>query len=188
MIKVAVVYHSRYGNTKVIAEAIAKGITETKKATIHLMEYNKIDHAVLDATDAIIFGCPTYMGSVSAELKGFMDSTADAWRNQKWRNKIAAGFTNSSAYSGDKLGTLMQMVLFACQHGMIWVSLDLMACSSEIKGESGELNRIGSWLGLMTQSVVENKSVSSPPLSDRKTAEYFGKRIVEVAQKLKSKE
>lgn len=44
---------------------------------------------------------------------------------QLWRNKIAAGFTNSGAMHGDKLHSLVTMALFAAQHGMIWVGLDL---------------------------------------------------------------
>lgn len=188
MLKIAMVFHSGYGHTKAIAEAIAHGIIATGYATMKVMEYNKVDFIALNDADAIIFGCPTYMGSVSAELKTFMDSTSEAWRHQKWRNKIAAGFTNSSAYSGDKLGTLMQMVLFACQHGMIWVGLDLMAGNSSSKGSHEDLNRIGSWVGLMAQSNTDQSAELTPPISDRKTAEYFGKRIVEVTQKFKSKE
>ncbi len=188
MIKIAIVFHSGYGHTKVIADAVVRGALATEKANITMMEYNKVDFNILNDADAIIFGCPTYMGSVSAELKTFMDSTSDAWRHQKWRNKIAAGFTNSSAYSGDKLGTLMQMVLFAAQHGMIWVGLDLMAGNSSSKGSNEDLNRIGSWVGLMAQSNTDQGAELAPPLSDRRTAEYFGKRIVEVTQKFKREE
>ncbi len=82
MSKIAIVYHSGYGHTKVQAEAVARDI---------------------DAADAIIFGAPTYMGSVSAPLKAFMEASSKAWMEQRWKDKIAAGFTNSGAQSGDKL-------------------------------------------------------------------------------------
>jgi multimeric flavodoxin WrbA len=188
MMKISIVYHSGQGHTKAIAQSVARGAEDKGGVVVKLMEYNKTDAAFLNDSDAIILGCPTYMGSVSAELKMFMDSTSDAWSQQKWRNKIAAGFTNSSAYSGDKLNTLMQMVLFACQHGMIWVGLDLMAGNSSSKGSNGDLNRIGSWVGLMAQSNTDQNAELAPPVSDRKTAEYFGRRIVEVTQKFKSRE
>jgi len=144
-----------------------------------------VDFSTLEKCDAIVFGCPTYMGSVSAELKGFMDGTSDVWKNQKWKNKIAAGFTNSAALSGDKLSTLTQIMLFAMQHGMIWVGLDLMAGQVSSKSTGKELNRIGTWLGLATQSNVDEDHTKAPPESDRKTAEYFGKRICEIIKKFK---
>jgi aryl-alcohol dehydrogenase-like predicted oxidoreductase len=66
-----------------------------------------IPWATLEASDAIIFGSPTYNGSLSAKLKQFFeDSTKAAWRELKWGDKIAAGFTNSGAQNGDKLSPL----------------------------------------------------------------------------------
>ncbi|MBL3921630.1 flavodoxin family protein, partial [Bacteroides thetaiotaomicron] len=81
----------------------------------------------------------------SSRLKKFMeDSTRPAWILQTWRNKVAAGFTNSGAQHGDKLNSLMTMTLFAAQHGMIWVGLDLFAGTA-----ANERNRMGGWLGAM---------------------------------------
>ena len=54
-------------------------------------------------------------------LKEFMEKSSRKWYEQKWKNKITAGFTNSHSLSGDKLNYLMQLVVFAAQHGMIWV-------------------------------------------------------------------
>ncbi len=53
-----------------------------------------------------------------------------------WRNKIAAGFTNSGARSGDKLATLVQIAIFAAQHGMHWDNLDLPAGNNSSTGRS----------------------------------------------------
>ena len=61
-----------------------------------------VDWAAIAASDAIIFGSPTYNGTISARFKQFMeDSTRQAWIPQAWRNKVAAGFTNSGALHGD---------------------------------------------------------------------------------------
>ncbi len=54
-----------------------------------------------------------------------MDGTSEIWALQSWRDKLAAAFTHSAAPSGDKLGTLTQLAVFAAQHGMIWVGLGL---------------------------------------------------------------
>lgn len=177
--QIGIVYHSGYGHTEVLAKHIAKGI-EGRGETVHLMQWDKVDNAILNACDGIIFGCPTYMGSVSAELKTFMDKTSSIWKNQLWKNKFAAGFTNSSALNGDKLSTLLQIVFFAMQHSMIWVGLDLFAGVVSAKNTGEELNRLGGWLGLIAQSNDDEPAEIAPPLSDRKTAEYFGTRIVDV--------
>jgi NAD(P)H dehydrogenase (quinone) len=184
MAKVSIVYHSEYGHTEVIARCIKEGV-ESLNSSCELMKCDDLDWQVLNESQAIIFGCPTYMGSTSAEFKKFMDSSSDVWRKQLWRNKIAAGFTNSVAMSGDKLSTLFQLSLFAFQHGMAWVGLDLMAGNCSSKGSNEDLNRIGSWLGLMTQSNSDEAAEISPPQSDRETAKYFGKRVALFAQSLK---
>jgi 3-oxoacyl-[acyl-carrier protein] reductase len=59
----------------------------------------------------------TYMGSVSAKMKGFMEATSKHWLELKWRDKVAGGFTNSAAQSGDKLDTVIDLVIFAMPHG-----------------------------------------------------------------------
>ncbi len=73
-----------------------------------------------------IFGSPTYFGSLLAVMKGFLESTVDRWIDvPRWKDKLAAGFTNSKTMSGDRLNTLFDLAAFAAQHGMIWVWLDL---------------------------------------------------------------
>lgn len=124
---------------------------------------------------------PTYNGTVSARLKQFMeDSTRPAWIPQTWRNKIAAGFTNSGAQHGDKLNSLVTMALFAAQHGMIWVGLDLFAGRG-----ADEPNRIGGWLGAMAQSDDVSPELS-PIASDLHTAAHLGQRVAEIASRFKA--
>src|SRR5439155_14127707 len=117
-----------------------------------VMSVAAIDHGKLAAADAIVFGCPTYMGSASAQFKQFMDATAAVWALQGWRDKLAAGFTHSAAPSGDKLGTLTQLAVFAAQHGMVWISLGLPPTYIEVGTADGDTNRLGSHLGAMAQS------------------------------------
>jgi NAD(P)H dehydrogenase (quinone) len=184
MIKIAIVFFSAAGSTEKIAKAVAKGAGNFG-AEVSLMPCKQVDMGYLDAADAIIFGCPTYMGSVPAEYKVFMDATSEAWSTRKWCDKVAAGFTNSAALSGDKLGTLIQLALFAFQQGMVWVGLDIMAGKTE-NGGAVPLNRVGGWLGLMTQIngvTTDEKLVEC----DLATAEYFGKRVADFTQRLMKK-
>jgi NAD(P)H dehydrogenase (quinone) len=181
--RVAVVYHSGYGHTKVIAEAVARGAESVAGTSVSLIPVAEAEAraAEIEAADAVVFGAPTYMGSVSAPFKAFMDGSSKAWAGRAWKNKIAAGFTNSGSQNGDKLNALMQLAIFAMQHGMVWVGLDLMPGNNSSKGSIRDLNRLGSFLGAMAQSDVDAAPEQSPIESDRKTAEYLGRRVAEFA-------
>jgi NAD(P)H dehydrogenase (quinone) len=175
---VAVVYDSGYGHTKKQAEAVASGAAQVEGVTVALIALaeGEPDWTAIEAADAVIFGSPTYNGTISARFKAFMEaSTRHAWVPQTWRNKIAAGFTNSGSWHGDKLNSLVTLALFAAQHGMIWTGLDLFP------GPSDEAkNRIGGWLGAMAYSKDEPPEFS-PIKSDLDTAAYLGERVARVA-------
>jgi len=177
MKRVEIVYHSGYGHTAALAEAVAAGVQRIEGVSVGLHSVDAVDWDALDAADAIIFGSPTYMGGVSAPFKAFMDETSHRWLERAWRNKLAAGFTNSGSWSGDKLNTLMQMVVFAAQHGMIWVGLDQLPGYNSSQGSVNDLNRIGSYLGVMAQSNVDEGPETAPPKADRDTAALLGERV-----------
>ena len=192
MIKVAIPFHSGYGHTEVVANAVKRGV-ESEKAEARLIKIAadgtvpESDWEYLDLADAIIFGTPTYMGGVSAQFKIFADATAKPWFGGKWKDKLAGGFTNSGSFSGDKLATLQQLSILAAQHGMIWVSLGLLPAqpSTPHQRDEDSLNRLGSFLGLMTQSENDKPEIT-PPSGDQKTAESYGARIVVSAKRWKT--
>ena len=171
---IVVVYHSASGRTEALAQAIARGAGGVAMAV------GAIDHAVLAAADAIVLGCPTYMGSASAAFKQFMDGTAAVWALQGWRDKLAAGFTHSAAPSGDKLGTLVQLAVFAAQHGMMWIGLGLPPTYASVAA-ADDTNRLGSHLGLMAQTAPG----AALHAGDLRTAEGFGRRIADAAARWK---
>jgi len=181
--RVAVVYHSGYGHTKILAEAVARGAQSVPGTEVSLIPVAEAAAraAEIDAADAIVFGAPTYMGSVSAPFKAFMDASSKTWASRGWKNKIAAGFTNSASQSGDKLNSLMQLAIFGMQHGMVWVGLDLMPGNNSSTGSVHDLNRLGSFIGAMAQSNSDAPPEQAPIESDRKTAEHLGQRVASVA-------
>lgn len=118
-VKVVVVYHSGYGHTVKIAEAVVRGAAATQGVSVELVQADEAPSRwdILDAADAIIMGAPTYMGSLSAPFKAFMDATSNLqYVEKRWEGKIAAGFTNGASRGGDKQNSLVQLMTFAAQH------------------------------------------------------------------------
>ena len=183
MTRLAVVYHSGYGHTARLAQAVAEGAQGVAGVASQLIPVADIDKhwGDLEQSDAIVFGAPTYMGSLSAPFKAFMDASSKVWMEQKWKNKIAAGFTNSGSASGDKLNSLIQLAVFAAQQSMIWVSTGMMPGSNTTRSKPDEVNRIGSYLGVMAQSFVDAAPDIAPPPADIETARLFGARVAEAA-------
>lgn len=180
-VRIAVVYHTRYGHTGRQAEAVKDGVQEVPRTECLLMTVDQAEGRWEDLlrSHAIVFGAPTYMGGPSARFKAFQDATSNAVMSQGylWKDKIAAGFTNSGARSGDKLSTLMQLALFAAQHGMHWINLGLPPANNSTSGSDADLNRLGFWLGATAQSNVDQGPDVAPPKSDLATAQYLGARV-----------
>lgn len=183
--RIATIYNHQRCFTKTLSDYIHIGIqSENLESKLYSLEFICKNLELLDEVDSIIFGTPTYFGNVSANMKKFMDSTVNIWDNRKWNKKIAAGFTHSSSLSGDKQSALMSIFIFAQQHGMIWAGIDLKS-NEKVKNFDVNLNRLGSWVGLMAESPNKAKTLKIN-VSDIKTAEYFGARIAKITKKFES--
>jgi multimeric flavodoxin WrbA len=176
---VAIVYYSGYGHTTRLAEAVWAGANAQAGVEARLYDVTALDEndwAELDTAAAIVFGTPTYMGSAAAKFKTFMEESSKCWFARRWRDKLAAGFTCSASQAGDKQNTLAQLVTFACQHGMIWVGLDLLAGHNSSKGSADDLNRLGASLGVMAQANAD-EGAAAMCASDLETAQHLGARV-----------
>jgi len=186
--KIAVVYHSSYGHTERQAMAVAAGARSVPDTDVALIKVEAVEEEwlALELADAIIFGAPTYMGSASAGFKAFMDATSRTVyaKGQAWKDKLAAGFTNSASRSGDKLATLQQIAIFAAQHAMHWVNLGLPPGHNHSKSYEDTLNRHGYCLGAGAQSNADESPEHAPPIADLRTAEHLGRRVATVAKQL----
>lgn len=188
MSQIAVVYHSGYGHTKQAAEAVHAGAASTgASSTLYAIdaEGNLPDGGweALAAADAIIFGSPTYMGSVSWQFKKFADASSKPWFGQQWKDKLAAGFTNSASMNGDKHSTLHYLMTLAMQHSMLWVGTGMLPANSKA-AQRNDLNYLGSFAGLMTQSPSDASPAEGPLPGDLETARQFGTRVAQLAAKL----
>ena len=187
---ISIVYFSGYGHTAKVAEAVLEGAKAAgSTATLYAIdpEGNLPEESwtALDASDAIIMGSPTYMGGPAWQFKKFADTTSKRWFTLQWKDKIAAGFTNSGSQSGDKLATLQQIYTLCMQHGMIWVGQTEAAPMLDGTNVASieDVNRIGSYSGLMTQANQKAGPDIMPPAGDLETARRFGKRIVDITNR-----
>ena len=184
MSKVAIVYHSGFGHTQAIAEAVAKGAEGVANVRVSLIPVGEAEarEAELDSADAIIFGSPTYMGGVSADFAKFKDWTSKRWMTRAWQDKLAAGFTVSASWGGDKQNTLNQLLTLAAQHGMVWVGLGLAPGNNHSKGSVDDLNRTGASLGVKAQANGD-QGTEGIGASEFRTAQALGKRVAEAARR-----
>ena len=184
MAKITVVYHSGYGHTKRMAEAVANG---AGAALIPIDAEGNLPSSawdMLEAADVIVFGSPTYMGGVSWQFKKFADASSKPWFGQKWKDKLFAGFTNSATMNGDKLSTLHYLFTLAMQHGGIWVGTGMMPSNSKA-AQRNDVNYVGSSSGAMAQTPSDASPEEMLP-GDLETARLFGQRIATIASKFKS--
>ena len=188
-IKVCTVYYSGYGHTKRLSEAVHQGVAGEADVEAHLFDAADLQEkealVPLDDADAILFGSPTYMGGPAAKFKGFIDAASGRWMRQKWKDKVAGGFTNSSSPSGDKQGTLIALAVNALQHGMIWVGQGEMPPRDV--GPAGPpadaVNRLGAFMGVMGHS---GTGEAGPSEGDLETGRRYGRRVVAVTKNLKA--
>jgi NAD(P)H dehydrogenase (quinone) len=181
MLSVVVVYHSAYGHNERLAQSVWEGVARVEgvEAILIAVEYIEAHWTTLAKASAIIWGSPTYMGSVSGVFKQFMDKTGTIWSQRAWKDKLSAAFTCSACLFGDKMTTLQQLHTFAMQHGMIWVGLD--ALPEQINTQGIKLNQVGSTIGVMAVAANEFSAEQAPNVEDYATAAYLGERVARLA-------
>ncbi|MCL2896449.1 flavodoxin family protein [Brenneria tiliae] len=182
MSKTVVIYHSGYGHTQRLADAVAQGagaevIAIDAEGNIADADWDKLADA-----DAIIFGTPTYMGGPSWQFKKFADASSKPWFAGKWKDKVFGGFTNSASLNGDKQVTLIYLQTLASQHGGIWVSLGILPANTKAATRN-DINNLGASVGLLAQT-PSDASVDEVVAGDLATGELYGQRVAEIAAKL----
>ena len=158
--QVMVLYLSKSGNTKKLAEAIAEGVKSVEGITCVLKTTKDVTQDDFLASDAIIAGSPVYFGTMAAELKGVFDKFVGV--RQKMGDKIGAAFTTSGDITGGKETTIMSILQALLIYGMIIVGDPLDAT-----GHYGVA------------------CTGSPDEKTRENAGKLGKRIANLVKRLK---
>ncbi|MDA8453409.1 flavodoxin family protein [Acidovorax sp. GBBC 3334] len=183
MANIAVVYHSGYGHTQRLAQAVAEGANAQLVAIDADGNLPEGGWDTLAAADGIIFGTPTYMGGPSWQFKKFADASSKAWFGRAWQDKVFGGFTNSASLNGDKQVSLIALQTLASQHGGIWVSLGMLPSNAKAATRN-DVNNLGGSVGVLAQS-PSDASVQEMLPGDLETGRAYGARVAQIAQRLR---
>ena len=158
MVNVLVVYYSKGGNTRVMAEEVARGARDAG-ADVRLKPVEEASLDDLTWADGIIIGSPTYFGLPAAPIKKFIDESIKV--RGKLEGKIGAAFSSSHHRAGGRETTMLAILQSMLIHGM-------MVCGDPIS--------TGGHYGAAANS--------SPDQQAKKECYELGRRVTEIAKKL----
>jgi NAD(P)H dehydrogenase (quinone) len=203
--KILIVYYSLYGHTYQLARAVERGVASVKGAepvfrraeefasvlkstadSKHASELRKQTEDVpvcslddLRNADGVLFGSPTRYGNMAAQLKQLIDSTADLWLKGELEGKPAAVFTSTASTHGGQETTLLSMMIPLLHLGMLLVGLPY-----SLPGMIHTEARGGTPYGATT--IAGPRGELPPKPEDLQLAEALGKRVAEIALKVRS--
>jgi NAD(P)H dehydrogenase (quinone) len=159
--QILVLYHSRTGHTRKLAEAVARGASGIPGVNAPLKSAEEVTRGDFLASDGVIAGSPVYYGSMAAELKKVIDDFNDI--RPKMEGKVGAAFATSWDPSGGKETTILSILQAWLIYGMIVVGDPMEATGHYGTACSGE-----------------------PDATTLKNGEKLGKRVAELARKLRA--
>ena len=203
--KVLVVYYSLYGHVLQLAEAVAKGVSSVagvEAVLRRVLEFPEVEeeisqhpHALavwerqkdipvcslddLKEADGIVFGTPTRYGNMIAQMKRLFDSTVTLWMEGAFEGKPAGLFTSTASTHGGQETTCFTMMAPLLHLGMIIVGVPYST-----PGMLHYEGRGGTPYGAST--VAGGKNELQPAPEDLVIAQALGRRVAEVAKKLRS--
>jgi len=116
MAEALVIYYSRTGNTKKMAQAIGQGL-QKEDISVAVKDVSDVKVDELLKADAIIIGSPTYYGTMAAEIKKLLDESVKF--HGKLDGKIGAAFASSANIGGGNETTILDILCAMLIHGMI---------------------------------------------------------------------
>lgn len=157
MAKILIVYYSKSGNTAKMAEYVAEGVREV--GTVEF-DVKKVEETAVDElleVDGVIIGSPTYYGSMTWQVKKFLDESVK--HHGKLNGKVGAAFTSSGVVGGGNETTIMDILKSLLIHGMV------------VQGDSS-----GDHYGPVSVGVPDDRA--------RKNCVKLGKRTAQLVQVL----
>ena len=192
---ILVLFYSRHGSTRKMAELIAQGIESVPGCDARLRTVPAVSPTI-EASEAdipsdgapyvelsdlkecagLVLGSPTRFGNMAAAMKYFLDGTSADWLSGTLSGKPAAVFTSTGSLHGGQESTLLTMMLPLLHHGMLIVGLPYSQPELMTTSSGGSPYGATHWAGLDGKNPISDDS--------RKLAIALGKRLAETAQKL----
>jgi len=196
MTEILVLYYSRNGSVKTLAELIARGCESASECTARLRTVPPVTtsiippdkdipetgapyatHTDLVECDGLALGSPTRFGNMAAPLKYFIDSTSDVWLRGELSGKPAAVFTSTGSLHGGQETTLLSMMLPLFHHGMLLVGLPYQ--------EPALMNTISGGTPYGATHVAGTNDDIAITEDEKALCLALGKRLANIASRLK---
>ncbi len=197
LLKILVLYYSRHGATRKLAELIAQGaesvagceavlrtvpaisaVSEATEPPVPASGAPYVELADLDECAALALGSPTRFGNMAAPLKYFLDGSSTPWLSGALAGKPACVFTSTGSLHGGQESTLLSMMLPLLHHGMLIVGLPYTEAALMTTASGGSPYGATHWSGIN----------GDLPFGDdtRQLAVALGRRLAQTAQQLHS--
>ncbi|MEK0434599.1 MAG: NAD(P)H:quinone oxidoreductase type [Pseudomonadota bacterium] len=194
-LKILVLYYSRHGATRKLAELIAQGVAHVPNCEAVLRTVPAVS-TVTEATEpavpdtgapyvepddlancaALALGSPTRFGNMAAAMKYFIDSTSAQWLSGALAGKPACVFTSTGSLHGGQESTLLSMMLPLLHHGMLMVGLPYTEAALMTTATGGSPYGATHWSGMKGDHALSEDT--------RALAIALGKRLAHTATRL----
>ncbi|MBE9157595.1 NAD(P)H:quinone oxidoreductase [Nodosilinea sp. LEGE 06152] len=202
--RLLVVYHTMYGHTLQLAQAVAEGARQVAGIEVEVrrvQEFDAVNQIIdnndaarqvreqqqdipvctvddLKAADGVVFGSPTRYGNMTAQMKQLFDSTASLWLNGDMEGKPAGVFTSTASTHGGQETTLLTMMVPLLHLGMLVVGVPY-----SVEGMIHTEARGGTPYGAST--IAGGQGELQPKPEDLAIARALGQRVAEVTTKVR---
>lgn len=194
-LKILVLYYSRHGATRKLADLIAQGIegvagceavlrtvpavstvAEATEPAIPASGAPYVEYSDLDDCAGLALGSPTRFGNMAAPLKYFLDGSSAQWLAGALAGKPAAVFTSTGSLHGGQESTLLSMMLPLLHHGMLIVGLPYTEAALMTTAAGGSPYGATHWSGINGDQPFDEDT--------RRLAIALGRRLAQTAAKL----
>jgi NAD(P)H dehydrogenase (quinone) len=194
-LKILILYYSRHGATRKLAELIAQGVahvpnceavlrtvpavstvTEATEPTVPDSGAPYVELTDLEECAALALGSPTRFGNMAAPMKYFIDGSSAQWLSGALAGKPACVFTSTGSLHGGQESTLLSMMLPLLHHGMLIVGLPYTEASLMTTDSGGSPYGATHWSGIKGDQVLSDDT--------RTLAIALGKRLAHTAARL----
>jgi NAD(P)H dehydrogenase (quinone) len=195
MREILVLYYSRSGSVRELAQWIARGIEEVDGAAARLRTVPRVASVVesaepeippsgppycelrdLEECAGLALGSPTRFGNMAAPMKHFWDGTSSLWLKGALAGKPAAVFTSTASLHGGQETTLISMMLPLLHHGMLLVGLPYSEPGLLETRSGGTPYGASHVSGLASDRAVDD--------TERNLCRALGRRLATIALKL----